>query len=164
DLQLTRREFELLHLLLRHPGEILDRRRLHAEVWGYTFDPRTNVADVFVGYVRRKLEAGGEPRVAHNAPAGDCLRALEAVAGGRARHRRAAAGAPGATHEREHVHGRWHPLPRLRHDAEGPRAGRARAPGGRLEPGAARVARARAAPAPRAARPDGARGRVDPRL
>jgi DNA-binding response OmpR family regulator len=65
DLDLTRREFELLHLFLRHPGEVLDRRRLHEEVWGYTFDPKTNVADVFVGYLRRKLEADGEPRVLH---------------------------------------------------------------------------------------------------
>ena len=64
-LDLTRREFELLALLLRHPGEVLDRRRLHEEVWGYSFDPKTNVADVFVGYLRRKLEAGGEPRVLH---------------------------------------------------------------------------------------------------
>ena len=64
-LELTRREFELLHLLLRHPGEVLDRARLHEEVWGYTFDPGTNIADVFVGYLRRKLEAGGEPRVLH---------------------------------------------------------------------------------------------------
>lgn len=65
DLELTRREFELLHLLLRHPGEVLDRKRLHEEVWGYTWDPGTNVADVFVGYLRRKLEADGEPRVLH---------------------------------------------------------------------------------------------------
>ena len=65
DLELTRREFELLHLFLRHPGEILDRRTLHEDVWGYTFDPGTNVADVFVGYLRRKLEADGEPRVIH---------------------------------------------------------------------------------------------------
>jgi DNA-binding response OmpR family regulator len=64
-LDLTRREFDLLALFLRHPGEVLDRRRLHEEVWGYTFDPGTNVADVFVGYLRRKLEAGGEPRVLH---------------------------------------------------------------------------------------------------
>src|SRR4051794_3094832 len=64
-LELTRREFELLALFLRHPGEVLDRRRLHEEVWGYTFDPKTNVADVFVGYVRRKLEQDGEPRVLH---------------------------------------------------------------------------------------------------
>ena len=65
DLELTRREFELLHLFLRHPGEILDRRTLHEDVWGYTFDPGTNVADVFVGYLRRKLESDGEPRVIH---------------------------------------------------------------------------------------------------
>lgn len=65
DLELTRREFELLHLFLRHPGEILDRKRLHEDVWGYTFDPGTNVADVFVGYLRRKLESEGEGRVIH---------------------------------------------------------------------------------------------------
>jgi len=65
ELELTRREFTLLQLFLRHPGVVLDRARLHEEVWGYTFDPGTNVADVFVGYLRRKLEAGGEPRVLH---------------------------------------------------------------------------------------------------
>jgi DNA-binding response OmpR family regulator len=65
DLDLTRREFELLRFLLHHADEVVDRRRLHEEVWGYTFDPGTNVADVFVGYLRRKLEAGGEPRVLH---------------------------------------------------------------------------------------------------
>jgi DNA-binding response OmpR family regulator len=64
-LELTRREFELLTLFLRHPGEVLDRPRLHKDVWGYDFDPGTNVADVFVGYLRRKLEAGGEPRILH---------------------------------------------------------------------------------------------------
>jgi DNA-binding response OmpR family regulator len=65
DLGLTKREFDLLALFARHPGEVLDRARLHEQVWGYTFDPGTNVADVFVGYVRRKLEAGGEPRLLH---------------------------------------------------------------------------------------------------
>jgi len=65
DLGLTGREFTLLEFFLRHPGEVLTRQALHEEVWGYTFDPGTNVADVFVGYVRRKLEAGGEPRVLH---------------------------------------------------------------------------------------------------
>jgi DNA-binding response OmpR family regulator len=63
DLGLTRREFDLLHLFLRHPGEVIERARLHEDVWGYTFDPGTNIADVFVGYLRRKLEADGEPRV-----------------------------------------------------------------------------------------------------
>jgi DNA-binding response OmpR family regulator len=65
ELDLTAREFDLLEVLLRNAGEVLDRPRLHQEVWGYTFDPGTNVADVFVGYLRRKLEAGGEPRVLH---------------------------------------------------------------------------------------------------
>jgi DNA-binding response OmpR family regulator len=65
DLGLTRREFDLLALFMRNAGEVLDRGRLHEEVWGYTFDPGTNIADVFVGYLRRKLEAGGEPRVLH---------------------------------------------------------------------------------------------------
>jgi DNA-binding response OmpR family regulator len=65
DLQLTRRELELLSLFMRHPGQVIERERLHEEVWGYDFDPKTNVADVFVGYLRRKLEAGGEPRVLH---------------------------------------------------------------------------------------------------
>jgi DNA-binding response OmpR family regulator len=65
DLELTRRELELLALFVRRPGEILTRREMHEEVWGYTFDPGTNVADVFVGYLRRKLEADGEPRILH---------------------------------------------------------------------------------------------------
>ncbi|MGH2919115.1 MAG: response regulator transcription factor [Solirubrobacteraceae bacterium] len=65
DLALTGREFSLLHLFMRHPGEVLERPRLHEEVWGYTFDPGTNIADVFVGYLRRKLESQGEPRVLH---------------------------------------------------------------------------------------------------
>jgi DNA-binding response OmpR family regulator len=65
QLELTRRELELLALFVSRPGEILTRREMHEEVWGYTFDPGTNVADVFVGYLRRKLEAGGEPRILH---------------------------------------------------------------------------------------------------
>jgi len=65
DLELTRREFDLLHLFMRHPGDVLDRARLHEEVWGYSFDPGTNVADVFVGYLRRKLESEGEQRMLH---------------------------------------------------------------------------------------------------
>ena len=52
-------------MLAATPARSLERRRLHEEVWGYTFDPDTNVVDVFVGYLRRKLEADGEPRVLH---------------------------------------------------------------------------------------------------
>ena len=65
DLELTRRELELLLLFVQRSGEILTRRNMHEEVWGYTFDPGTNIADVFVGYLRRKLEADGEPRILH---------------------------------------------------------------------------------------------------
>jgi DNA-binding response OmpR family regulator len=65
DLGLTRREFELLHLLARNADQVLERARLHEEVWGYDFDPGTNIADVFVGYLRRKLEAEGESRMLH---------------------------------------------------------------------------------------------------
>ena len=53
------------NVFMRHPGQVIAREQLHEEVWGYDFDPKTNVADVFVGYLRRKLEAGGEPRVLH---------------------------------------------------------------------------------------------------
>ena len=65
DLQLTRREFELLELFARHPRQVLSRDQLLDQVWGYTWDAETNVADVFVGYLRRKLEAGGEERILH---------------------------------------------------------------------------------------------------
>ncbi len=65
DLELTRREFELLETFARHPRQVLSRDQLLDQVWGYTFDAETNVADVFVGYLRRKLEAGGEDRILH---------------------------------------------------------------------------------------------------
>jgi DNA-binding response OmpR family regulator len=63
ELDLTRREFELLEAFARHPGQVLSRDQLLAQVWGYTTEVETNVVDVFVGYLRRKLEAGGEPRI-----------------------------------------------------------------------------------------------------
>jgi DNA-binding response OmpR family regulator len=62
-LELTRREFELLEAFARHPGQVLSRGQLLQLVWGYEFEVDTNVVDVFVGYLRRKLEAGGEPRL-----------------------------------------------------------------------------------------------------
>jgi DNA-binding response OmpR family regulator len=65
DLDLTRREFELLETFARHPRQVLSRDQLLDQVWGYTFDAETNVADVFVGYLRRKLEAAGEERILH---------------------------------------------------------------------------------------------------
>ena len=65
DLGLTRREFDLLEVFARHPGQVLSREQLLRLVWGYASDVETNVVDVFVGYVRRKLEAEGEPRMLH---------------------------------------------------------------------------------------------------
>ncbi len=64
-LDLTRREFDLLEALARNAGIVLDRVRLLELVWGYDFDVDTNVVDVFVGYLRRKLEAGGRVRILH---------------------------------------------------------------------------------------------------
>lgn len=65
DLELTRREFELLETFARHAGIVLDRFQLLEHVWGYDFAVDGNVVDVFVGYLRRKLEAEGEPRMLH---------------------------------------------------------------------------------------------------
>jgi DNA-binding response OmpR family regulator len=65
EVELTRREFELLEELARHRGIVLSREQLLERVWGYDFEVDGNVVDVFVGYLRRKLEAGGEPRIIH---------------------------------------------------------------------------------------------------
>ena len=65
ELDLTRREFELLETFARHPGQVLSREQLLEMVWGYATSVETNVVDVFVGYLRRKLEGGGEPRILH---------------------------------------------------------------------------------------------------
>jgi DNA-binding response OmpR family regulator len=64
-LDLTRREFDLLETLMRNVGIVLSRERLLELVWGYDFAAEGNVVDVFVGYLRRKTEAGGAPRLLH---------------------------------------------------------------------------------------------------
>ncbi|MFD4295091.1 response regulator transcription factor [Rhodococcus sp. NPDC058532] len=63
EIDLTKREFELLAVLVRNHGVVLTRERLLELVWGYDFVADTNVVDVFVGYLRRKLEAHGHPRI-----------------------------------------------------------------------------------------------------
>jgi two-component system response regulator MprA len=62
---LTRIEFDLLELFLRHPRQVLTREVLLQRVWGFDFDSGTNSLAVYVGYLRRKLEEGGEPRCIH---------------------------------------------------------------------------------------------------
>ncbi len=58
EVELSAREFVLAETLLRHPGQVLSRQQLLSNVWGYDFDPGSNVVDVYVGYLRRKLGKG----------------------------------------------------------------------------------------------------------
>jgi DNA-binding response OmpR family regulator len=65
-LPLSRREFQLMHVFMQHPQHVLSRQQLRDEVWGDSATPGTNVVDVYVLYLRRKLERGGLPRLLHN--------------------------------------------------------------------------------------------------
>jgi DNA-binding response OmpR family regulator len=60
SIELTAREFALAETFFRHPGQVLSREQLLSQVWGYDYDPGSNVVDVYVGYLRRKL---GEDRI-----------------------------------------------------------------------------------------------------
>jgi len=62
-IELTRTEFALLELFMRNPRHVLTRSVIHERIWGYDFGPGSNALGVYVGYLRRKLEAGGEARL-----------------------------------------------------------------------------------------------------
>jgi two-component system response regulator MprA len=62
---LTSKEYDLLHYLLRHPRQVLLREQILQEVWGYDFGGDDNVLEVYIGYLRKKTEAGGEARLIH---------------------------------------------------------------------------------------------------
>jgi two-component system response regulator MprA len=62
-LELTRIEFALLELLMSHPRRVLARERIFSSVWGYDMAYASNSLEVYIGYLRRKTEAGGEPRL-----------------------------------------------------------------------------------------------------
>jgi two-component system, OmpR family, response regulator MprA len=64
-IELTRTEFTLLEMFLRRPRRVLERSFILEEVWGYDFPTTANSLEVYVGYLRRKTEAGGEPRLIH---------------------------------------------------------------------------------------------------
>jgi two-component system response regulator MprA len=64
-IELTRTEFLLLELFLRHPRQVLTRSQIFEHVWGYDFGPTSNALGVYMGYLRRKTEADGEPRLLH---------------------------------------------------------------------------------------------------
>jgi two-component system, OmpR family, response regulator MprA len=63
--ELTRTEFSLLELFLLHPRQVLSRPLINERIWGYDFGATSNSLGVYIGYLRRKLEAGGEPRMIH---------------------------------------------------------------------------------------------------
>ncbi|MCC6627149.1 MAG: response regulator transcription factor [Chloroflexi bacterium] len=65
SIELTTKEYELLALFMRHPRQVLTRDQIMEEVWGLDYDGESNVIEVYVGYVRQKLEQGGQPRLIH---------------------------------------------------------------------------------------------------
>ncbi|HWX95795.1 MAG TPA: response regulator transcription factor [Solirubrobacteraceae bacterium] len=65
ELTLTRTEFRLLELFLRHPRQVLTRSAIFEHVWGYDFGASSNSLGVYIGYLRRKTQAGGEPCLLH---------------------------------------------------------------------------------------------------
>jgi two-component system response regulator MprA len=62
-IQLTRTEFNLLELFMRNPRQVLTRSQIYERVWGYDFGDSSNALWVYIGYLRRKLEEGEEPRL-----------------------------------------------------------------------------------------------------
>ena len=77
-LELTLREYALLEYFLRNAGRVLTRPMIAEHVWGLDFDSESNVIDVYVGYLRRKIDASGERRLLHTVRgAGYALRAAE---------------------------------------------------------------------------------------
>jgi len=64
-LELSRTEFSLLEFFLEHPRQVLNRSQIFERVWGYDFGSTSNSLGVYIGYLRRKTEAGGEPRLLH---------------------------------------------------------------------------------------------------
>lgn len=64
-IDLTPREFGLLEYLMRHPGQVLTRTQIAQHVWDYNFDSMTNVIDVYITYLRKKVDAGRSPKLIH---------------------------------------------------------------------------------------------------
>ena len=65
SIELTRTEYQLLELLLMNAGQVLTRDVIFERVWGYDFEGGSNSLDVYIGYLRRKTEEGGQPRIIH---------------------------------------------------------------------------------------------------
>jgi len=67
QIDLTKTEFDLLHILLEQTGIVLSREYLYEHIWGFNFETNSKSLDVYIGYLRRKLEEGGESRLLHTA-------------------------------------------------------------------------------------------------
>jgi two-component system copper resistance phosphate regulon response regulator CusR len=67
NIDLTNREYTLLHYLMSHAGLPVSRQELGHEVWGYDFDPGTNIIDVYINHLRKKIDAGREPKLIRTA-------------------------------------------------------------------------------------------------
>lgn len=65
SIELTQREYGLLEFLMRNEGRLVTRMQLAKEVWGYNFDPGTNIVDVYVNHLRKKVDAGQSPKLIH---------------------------------------------------------------------------------------------------
>jgi len=65
EIELTSREFDLLMLLLKHPRQVMSREKLMDGVWGFDYEGESNVLEVYIGYLRSKLEEAGEKRLIH---------------------------------------------------------------------------------------------------
>ena len=65
EIDLTKTEFDLLSLLMEHAGIVLSREQIYEHIWGFDFETGSRSLDVYIGYLRRKTEAEGEPRLVH---------------------------------------------------------------------------------------------------
>ncbi len=65
EIELTAREFDLLELFMRHPNQVISRSQIYDEIWDYDFGGESNIIEVYIRYLRTKLEAEGEPRLIH---------------------------------------------------------------------------------------------------
>ena len=63
EIELTAREFDLLELFMRHPNQVISRTQIYDEIWDYDFGGESNIIEVYIRYLRTKLEAEGEPRL-----------------------------------------------------------------------------------------------------
>ena len=110
EIELTRTEFQLLELLMLNPRRVLSSELIYDRIWGYDFGPGGNALRVYIGYLRRKLEARGEPRLIQTVHGvGTCCASHEPAAAdrrggdvgrGRGRHR---ASASSATQRRSRI-------------------------------------------------------------